>query len=108
MPAKKLFISDQRMLRLLDWAIENKKAATETEYLDRIKFTRTNISNVRKGMQSFTKEHILNAATFTGANINWIFGLETNMMRKPGKTTMAMLREAVMAVEIEFGKSFSR
>jgi hypothetical protein len=99
-----LFITDKRMLMLMEWAIDNKKATSETEYMEKINFARTNLSNVRKGLQSFTKEHILNAAVLTGANINWIFGLESNMMRKPGKSAFELLKEAVVAVKGELEK----
>lgn len=104
MPSK-LFISDQRMLALMEWAVGRIKGIdTETEYLSRINFPRTNISNVRKGTQSFTKEHILNACMITGANVNWIFGIESNMIRKPGKDPIHLLKQAVIAVEQDWKK----
>ena len=97
----KLFISDERMLKLMNYAIDNGVVDTESDYLEKINFLRTNIVQVRKGMRGFTKEQIHAAAKLTGANINWIFGIEANMMRRPGKNAITLLKEAVMAVDAE-------
>ena len=94
-----LHIYDNRMLDLITWALRAKIAPNESTYLAMISFPRTNISNVRKGKQSFSREHIKNACQLTGANANWIFGLETNMMRKPAKGPIEKIKEAVMEIE---------
>jgi hypothetical protein len=97
----KLFISDQRMLQLMDWAIKNKIANGETHYMELIDFQRNSIVKVRKGLQGFRKNHILNACKLTGASADWIFGLTNVMMRKnPGKP-LELLKQAVIAVEQE-------
>lgn len=102
---KKLFISDERMLLLMAWAIDEGIANTETEYMEMISFPRTNISNVRKGLQSFTREHILNACTLTGASADYIFGFTNKIARKNGAKPIQLLKEAVMAIENHYGKS---
>jgi hypothetical protein len=100
MPTK-LFITDERMLLLMEWALKKELASTETEYLEKISFPRTNISNVRKGIQSFTKEHIRNACELTGASADYIFGFQNSMMRKQPKKGIDLLKEAVLSVELE-------
>lgn len=97
----KLPISDERMLKLMDYVIDKGDAPNESQYLESIKFTRTNISNVRRGYQSFNRDHIRNACELTGANANWIFGFENNMMRKEPKklTPIERIREALVELE---------
>jgi len=97
----KLFITDQRMLKLMEWAVQENLVRTETQYLEAIGFPRTNISNVRKGLQSFTKEHILNACKLTGASADYIFGFQTSHRRVPVRNTIDLLKDAVKAVELE-------
>lgn len=97
----RLFITDERMLKLMTWAIDKGIADTETEYLEAISFPRTNISNVRRGVQSFTKEHILNACRLTGASADYVFGFSTVISRKPSKSAIQTLKEAVIGIESE-------
>ena len=101
---EKLFITDERMLIILAESVARGIAEHEKDYFEKIGFQRTNISNVRKGTQSFTKEHILAAAELTGVNINWLFGLENNMMRKEPVDILENLKNAVTAVETEFAR----
>jgi hypothetical protein len=100
----KLFISDERMLALMKWAIDKGISESERKYLESINFPRQNIGPVRQGKLGFTKDQILNAAKITGANINWIFGLEGNMLRKPSKSSIDLLKEAVVTIEQEMKK----
>jgi len=97
----KLFISDERMLQLMEWAIADGIAVNQADYLEKIGFTRTNISNTRKGQQGFTKEHIWNACQLTGASADYIFGFANTRLRKPERKPMEQLREAVRAVDLE-------
>jgi len=99
--ATKLFISDERMLQLMKWAVADGFARNDTDYLDKIGFTRTNISNTRKGNQGFTKEHIRNACELTGASADWIFGFTNTRLRKPTNHPLKSLKEAVRAIEVE-------
>lgn len=101
----KLAIPDQRMLQLMDWAVKNGIAETENEYWTKIEFARTNISNIKAGRQGFTRNHILLACKMTGANANWILGLEKNMFREnTAKTPVELLRQVVMQLEEKNGK----
>lgn len=101
MSSNNLPISDQRMLALMDYAIKEAIALNESQYLEKISFPRTNIGNVKRGHQSFTRDHIYEACKLTGANANWIFGLERNMMRKPAKDPIEQMKEALVSLEQE-------
>lgn len=89
------------MLKLVAWAIDNSIAENETEYYEMIGFTRNNISLVRQGIASFTKEHILEACRITGASADYIFGFTNTMQRKKPAKAMDLLKEAVAAVDQE-------
>lgn len=91
--------SDQRMLKVMEWAVKKGMAKHESDYLTKIGFSRTNISNVRTGHQSFSKDHIAEACRVTGANANWIFGLENNMFRKDSKNPLDRARAALEEIE---------
>lgn len=96
--AKKLFISDERMLQLMEWAVGQGIVATETEYWEKIEFGRTSISNVRAGTQGFRNYHILNACRLTGASADYIFGFTNVITRKKSPEPYALLKQAVEAV----------
>ncbi|SFW16850.1 hypothetical protein [Chitinophaga sancti] len=100
--AEKLFIANQRMLQLIEFGIENELASTQKEFLEKIGFAPGNIGQVRSGIRSFTIEQILTAASITGANMNWVFGLEKNMLRDEKKLTpLESLKLAVTQIEEE-------
>jgi hypothetical protein len=97
----KLLISDDRMLKLMDWAVKNELAGTEQEYLEQIGFPRTRIAKIKKGLESFTRTQIYNACIFTGASADYIFGFTNVMMRKAPKRDLQKLRELFQAMEHE-------
>lgn len=103
--ADKLFITDDRMLQLLEWAVNAGLARTQGEYLDAIGARAGNIGLLKKGTRGFTNEQILKAAKLTGANVNWIYGLEKNMLREEkNHSAIDLLKAAVSAIEMEIGK----
>lgn len=102
--AKKLFISDERMLQLMEWAIGQGIVATETEYWEKIDFARTSISNVKQGTQGFRTYHILNACRLTGASADYIFGFTNVITRRRPPEPFALLKQAVEAVGQELRK----
>jgi hypothetical protein len=104
MPTKKLFISDARMLALISHAIEINLVASERQFLQSIDFNVSNITNIRNGNQSFTKEHIYNACKFTGASADWIFGFNSEMKRKKTDKPIKILKQAVAMIEQELKK----
>lgn len=94
-------ISDERILKFLAYAMEKGIVKTEMEFADSIGFSRTNLSNVRKGRQHFGRDHIAAFCAVYGINANWVFGFETNMTRKPPLSALEQLNHAVQAVEFE-------
>lgn len=92
---------NMRMLKLMDHYIKQHQEWTETAYLERIGFSRFNISNVRAGRQSFTLDHVKEACVFTGADANWLLGLSgATMLRKESKATpVAKIKEALVEIE---------
>lgn len=101
MPETKPPISDKRMLQLMDYAIAKGIVASETEFLEAIEFSRTNLSNVKLGNQSFGRKHIFNACQLTGTNANWLFGFEANMLRKETKDPLQRLKEITVELEAQ-------
>lgn len=95
----KLFITDQRMLLLMEWAIQIGIAENQSQYMEMIGFSRTNINNIRNSHQHFTREHILKACELTGASADYVFGLTNLRLRKPPRKGIELLKEAVGAVE---------
>lgn len=97
---QELFISDDRMLKLIEWAISTGIVDSRSEFLNKVGAGRNNISGLLNGERSFTTIQILEAATLTGVNINWLFGLEKNMLRDEKKhSALDVLKAAVMSVE---------
>lgn len=99
--AKRLFITNERMLLLMQWAVRERVCENETEYLTSIGFPRTNLNNVKQGKLSFTKDHILKACELTGASADYVFGFTNIRTRKTGKESIQLLKEALTAVELE-------
>lgn len=101
MKSKKLHIWNQRVLQFIDFAVSDGRCRTQREFLESIDFRPENISQVKNGKQGFTVEHLRNIAKTYGANVNWIIGLETDMMRRPAKSPLQQIKEAVKALETQ-------
>lgn len=97
----KLAITEERMLLLMNWALSNDIAENETDYLEQISFPRTNFANIKAGRQRFTRDHIHNACKLTGCSADYIFGFQNTMLRKQSRKAIDLLKEAVMAVDLE-------
>jgi hypothetical protein len=102
--AKKLYITDERMLKLIDWVILQNKADNASDFFKKIGFAKTNISNIRNGSQGFSKEHIRKACVVSGASADYIFGLSNEIRRKAPKTALQQLKDAVIAASEELKK----
>jgi len=103
--ATKLFITDQRMLLLMQWAIQTGIAKSRREYLLKIGFEPANMSNLNKtGKQGFTKHHILKACEITGASADYIFGFTSIKLRRATRKPIDQLKEIVGAIELELRK----
>lgn len=97
---KKTSLPDDRIFTLCDWSVKNDVVENDGAFWDAIGFTRTNIRNVKNGVQGFTREHIRKACVLTGANANWILGLEKNMFRDSVEADpLVMLKKVTAAIE---------
>jgi hypothetical protein len=102
--ATKLFITNERMLKLMDWAVSEDLAIDNADFLEKIGFTRTNIYKVKAGTNGFTNEQIWNACKLTGASADYIFGFTNSMMRKQPAKGVDLLKQAVHTVELELNR----
>lgn len=104
MASKKLYIVNERMLKWMDYSIQVGKAENQKDWGERIGFPHTNISQVRSGVQGFTLVQIEQAARLIKGNINWLFGLEANMLREAaGASPLELLKAATAAIETQYG-----
>ncbi|MFB6453755.1 hypothetical protein ACE38W_00670 [Chitinophaga sp. Hz27] len=101
--SKKMFISDQRILQLGDWLVSTGKEKNIRDFLTRIGAGRNNLTRYRDGSQGFTKEMMLRVAELYGVDLNWLFGLSTQMILKQVEqpSVIDTLKMAVMLVEQE-------
>lgn len=98
--SKKLFITSQRMLDLMDYAISNSLVESQKDWCERIKFNSTNLAQIRSGKQGFTDEQKLAAAKLCRADMNWIFGLDATMIKMNHKISpIQLIKEGVRMLE---------
>ena len=88
------------MLLFIDHCLEAGIVDTQRDFLESIGFSYRNIAQLRTGKQGFTAEHMKAAALQYDLNVNWLMGLESNVKRKPAKSPIQQLRDAVKAVEV--------
>lgn len=102
-PAKKqlkLPIWDQRMLFLMQHCISN-RLCTSIEFCESIDFPVAALSQVRNRKQSFRLDNIQRAGLKYNVNINWIMGFDQEMKRKPGKSALQVLKDAIAGIEAD-------
>lgn len=87
------------MFRLMDYAVSAGLVANEGEFLDKIGNTRTNITRLKRGLQGFSKEQILNACKLTGSSADYVFGFTKVMQLKEVKDPIDVLKRAVAALD---------
>jgi hypothetical protein len=90
-------ISDERMIQLMEYAVRNGIALNEGDYWQKIKFSRTGLSNIRRGIQSFRTTHIANACVVTGASADWLLGVDNVMFRNDIKKPVVRHLQEVIA-----------
>lgn len=91
---------DQRMFQWMEYTIGEGKALHQKDWLEKIGFPITNVGHVKSGKQSFTRDQIGKAAKMINGNINWLYGIEPNMLlASKKKTALQLLKEATRAVE---------
>jgi arginine repressor len=98
--ATKLFIADQRMLQLMDYCIASKIVDSQKDWCTKIGFNQNNITQIRSAKQGFTDVQKLAAVKMAGANMNWLYGLEPDMIRRNNKTTgLQLIKEGVRMLD---------
>lgn len=95
----KLPIWDEQMLHLMRHCIDLELCDSQKEFLESIGFTPANLRQVRNRSQSFTLEQIRCAAVKYKVNLNWIFGLDTDMKLKKPEGVLVQLKDAVRSLE---------
>ena len=99
----KLAIWNQRVIKIMEEAVLYGKVKTKRDFLKSIGFHPENLRQVENGKQSFRLEHLHKLAMRYNVNINWLFGLDNEVNRKPVKDVLQQLRDAVVAVEEKYG-----
>ena len=79
----KKYISDQRMLKLIEVLKTSGQIRFNQTFLDAIDMPKQNIRFVKIGEKHFTPEHIQMACKTYKVNANWIFGFEKEIFRTP-------------------------
>lgn len=106
---KKLAFQDQRMLDVMKFVIDNEinGVDTQTKFLHSIGYMNANnISLVRKGSQSFTREHFSKACEVYKVDGNFFLDKKHTVMFKENRnvSAMAQLKEAVARVGVELNE----
>jgi hypothetical protein len=76
-----LFISDKRMIKLIEILTDNGAISYRQDFLDEIGLIKQNYRDIANGRRSFTVKHIYAACKAYKVNLNWIFGIERNTFR---------------------------
>lgn len=100
--ALKLPIWDQRMLLLMKHCIDTEVCDNKADFLISIGMQPTNLNKLKAGERSFTVDQIAAAASKYKINVNWIFGLESEMKLKKPVSTITLLKDAVRSLEAEY------
>lgn len=99
-----LHISDQRMLKVMEYCIANKikDLTTIVAWCNKIGFSHTNIFNIRKGTQQFTKEHIYQVCVIFNVSSDYLFGFTNEMIRADKSISpIQRIKDAINEIESE-------
>ncbi len=97
-------ITDERMFKVMAYAIETKKATHRKDFCEQIGALPNNLVNIRNGTQSFTISHIRQTCITFNISANYIFGLSNVMLRTEPAKAIDRLRAAVAEMEAELKK----
>lgn len=96
------FITDQRMIQVMEYCVAGniQGVKNRTQWSKAIGFSPMNWSGLMRGKRGFTNAQILAAAKLFDINLNWLFGLEENMLRTPESLSpLEAIKAAVTALE---------
>ena len=99
---------DQRMLEVMEYCVINgtNGVVNHSDWMTRVGGSGGNISNIRVGHQSFTKDQMRGAGLAFNVNMEFLFGFSNEMFRYSEiQSAIDMLKAAVKAVEIEYADS---
>jgi hypothetical protein len=87
------------MLQIMKDAVHSELVENEKDFATKIGLNPTNLPKVKTGGVSFTVEQITQACLLTGANANWILGIDKIKIRVAEKEPLAMIRQGLEALE---------
>lgn len=94
------------MFLLQEFSIKKGLTRNKKQWYGKIGAPANNSWNFKTGKATFTHEQILAAANLVGGNINWIYGVEDNMIRSVSEVTdpILQIREALTKIEKKIDK----
>lgn len=102
---KDLFVSDARMLILMDFCVANQVNSIEkrADWCEKVGLGFNNLSNIKEGIRSFTKEQLYAASLEFNVSMEYLFGFSDEMFRKNKVklTPLQLLKQAVVEIETE-------
>lgn len=100
MAATKIKFYDQRMIELMEHALASNWHARQEEFWGSIDFNFRNLSQIRRGLQSFKIYHFANAIKEYNLDANYFFRKNAPMiMSQKELTPKELLREALRKME---------
>lgn len=97
-------IWNKRMIELIDYAVFNKMADNQTDFLKLIGISSVkNMYQIKSGKQSFRHEHFMNACIKFGVSMDWFYGF-TNVMKrtvssKSKSDPIQLIKDALVILE---------
>jgi len=74
-----MYLSDKRILRLIELLIFQKKINYVKEFCDEVGILSQTVSKIKKGTNHFTVDQIQKICITYNVNANWIFGIENTV-----------------------------
>lgn len=95
-------ITDERMFKVADHLIKNKVKgiASVADFMVSVGSRQSNAHNIKTGRQSFTHEQVLSCCKQYGISADYIYGLTTEMFRKPPSSPLDRLKSAIAELEL--------
>lgn len=90
-------ITDERMFNVADYVVKNKVKGIKSysAFAASIDMHQASLANVKNGRQSFTHDHILTACKKYNISADYLYGLSTDMFRKPATSPIEKIEQAL-------------
>lgn len=95
-------IWDQRMLKLMEYCVQDGQAESQYAFLRSIGYASpNNVSKVREGLQGFRPEHFQKAGELYNVSMDWLYGFTNQRARKAEKRTSGidLIKEGLRILE---------